>query len=327
MTQLISLFFIISIIAGTTIFRPATARTTSFHSRDQVSCTMCDACDNPCQPSPSPPPPSPPPAATTNCPPPPSPPLPASNPPPTPTTPSAPNVPYYPPPSPDGGGGGGGGGGSGGGGGYGYPTPPPPNPILPYFPFYYYNPPPAGQNSESDQLIINRNQISLTISLILLFLFGDKKGVCIKYLVLETKNISISTRIIFPSCLAPVTQMVKKYSITIRYLGGKSMLLTFYTRSAAEEFLNEKDVWKDYFEDLEIWKGQDIQYERVAWIRIHGIPIQLWNREVTDKYGGLFGEVVHNSEASVFRSSLAYDAIGIVVKSPTRINEVVEVKW
>ncbi|GJS84203.1 hypothetical protein Tco_0750744 [Tanacetum coccineum] len=93
---------------------------------DQVTCTMCNECENPCQPPPSPP---------SQPPPTPSPPPPQS------TTPSVPNLPYYSPPPPASGGG-------GGDGGYGYPTPPPPNPILPYFPFYYYNPPPpqiAGQ--------------------------------------------------------------------------------------------------------------------------------------------------------------------------------------
>ncbi|KAI3800912.1 hypothetical protein L1987_29012 [Smallanthus sonchifolius] len=54
------------------------------------SCTMCDECDNPCQPPPSPSPP--PPSADTNCPPPPSPPCSGGNSPPS--TPSVPNFPH-----------------------------------------------------------------------------------------------------------------------------------------------------------------------------------------------------------------------------------------
>ncbi|KAI3706861.1 hypothetical protein L6452_24887 [Arctium lappa] len=113
-------------------------------SKYQIECTMCAACDNPCnQPTLSPPPP-----------PPPSPPKPSP-----PTTPICP-----PPPSPTSGGGGG----SSGGGGYynpppptsqnpyytyppppynnNYPTPEPPNPIMPYFPYYYYSPPPPSSS-------------------------------------------------------------------------------------------------------------------------------------------------------------------------------------
>uniref|UniRef100_A0A1S4DQN2 Leucine-rich repeat extensin-like protein 3 n=1 Tax=Nicotiana tabacum TaxID=4097 RepID=A0A1S4DQN2_TOBAC len=117
-------------------------------AKDQIACTMCSSCDNPCQPIFSPPPPSP----LLPCPPPLSPPLPPPLPPPS-------DYNYPPPPSPpsscpgdcsqplsppyNGGGG-------RGDGNYVYPptnpsiypTPPPPNPIVPYFPFYYYNPPP-----------------------------------------------------------------------------------------------------------------------------------------------------------------------------------------
>ncbi|KAL7178240.1 hypothetical protein ACSBR2_031402 [Camellia fascicularis] len=109
-------------------------------SKYQIECTMCSACDNPCNdpspPPPSPPPPSPPPSTpSSNCPPPPSPPSSAtvySSPPP----PSQPTYSYSPPPP----------GGVIGGlyppPPYGnFPAPPPPNPIVQYFPFYYHSPP------------------------------------------------------------------------------------------------------------------------------------------------------------------------------------------
>ncbi|KAF7837762.1 leucine-rich repeat extensin-like protein 6 [Senna tora] len=104
-------------------------------SKEQIQCTMCSACENPCNQIPSPPPP----ASTTTCPPPPShsssggtgtyyysppPPPPSSSYDYSSPPPPAPTGAYYPPPN------------------YGnYPTPPPPNPIVPYFPFYFYSPP------------------------------------------------------------------------------------------------------------------------------------------------------------------------------------------
>ncbi|CAK9310146.1 unnamed protein product [Citrullus colocynthis] len=111
--------------------------------KDQVSCSMCSACDNPCQ---LPPPPPPPPVV--DCPPPPPPPsppppLPTSQCPPPPSPPSCDTCVYPSPPPPssvqpyppaDGG---------------QFPglAPPPPNPILPYFPYYYYTPPSASAKS------------------------------------------------------------------------------------------------------------------------------------------------------------------------------------
>lgn len=172
----LSFLFILSILVTN-----VTSRVTSL-SKDQVACTMCDVCDNPCQPPviiPSPPPP-PPPVIDTNCPPPPSQPQPQPPSQPQPTTPSVPTFAYYspPPPFPTGGSGGGGGGGyGGGGGGYSYPTmsTPPPNPIVPYYPYYYYNPPPSRDHrSASFGLEINpiyKIIFSLILSLEFLVLF------------------------------------------------------------------------------------------------------------------------------------------------------------
>ncbi|XP_041996838.1 leucine-rich repeat extensin-like protein 6 [Salvia splendens] len=132
---------------------PAPSLAATAITRDHIACTMCSSCDNPCQPIfsppppepvlsppppepvPSPPPPSPPPPYGVNCPPPPSPPCDGG----------CGGVYYYPPPPP-----------SGGGTYYpppnpsstDYPTPTPPNPIMPYFPFYYYNPPPSNPHTD-----------------------------------------------------------------------------------------------------------------------------------------------------------------------------------
>ncbi|XP_023004682.1 glyceraldehyde-3-phosphate dehydrogenase, testis-specific-like [Cucurbita maxima] len=99
-------------------------------AKDQVGCSMCSSCDNPCQ---LPPPPPPPP--TSQCPPPPPPPPPSCStcvhPSPTPPT----SVQPYQP--------------ADGGQFPGLAPPPPPNPILPYYPYYYYSPPTASGESVS----------------------------------------------------------------------------------------------------------------------------------------------------------------------------------
>ncbi|KAL3525512.1 hypothetical protein ACH5RR_013884 [Cinchona calisaya] len=112
-----------------------------------------------------PPPPPPPPPPTTNCPPPPSPSIPtiyAPPPPPSgsnyypppffyysppPPPPSGEYWPYNPPPYTD------------------YNAPPPPNPILPYFPYYYMNPPQPDNFSSATMLNIPSLVILCTIML------------------------------------------------------------------------------------------------------------------------------------------------------------------
>ncbi|XP_010268076.1 PREDICTED: leucine-rich repeat extensin-like protein 3 [Nelumbo nucifera] len=167
LTCLLGLFLILP-----ASFSPFTAATTvTATSKDQIECTMCSACDNPCHPIPSPPPPSPPPpslpppsppppSSVSECPPPPLPPSSDNNYPP----PLPPWQPGYPPGGP---------GGAIGGSVYPppagiYPRPPPPNPIVPYFPFYYHTPPGSPQFFSNS--IQSKAPIIFSTSLLLLLI-------------------------------------------------------------------------------------------------------------------------------------------------------------
>ncbi|XP_047317982.1 leucine-rich repeat extensin-like protein 3 [Impatiens glandulifera] len=134
-----SLAFLLAFLLPPTKPSPtSTTANTWIGSKYQIECTMCSACDDPCNPPAlySPPPPPPPPSnPPINYPPPPSPPTSTGNKYYSPPPPTA-NYYYYPPPNT---------------GSYYYyppppyvyfPRPPPPNPIVGYFPFYSHNPPP-----------------------------------------------------------------------------------------------------------------------------------------------------------------------------------------
>ncbi|KAE8009415.1 hypothetical protein FH972_005852 [Carpinus fangiana] len=119
----------------------STTNTTTV-SKDQIACTMCSECENPCPVPALPPPPPPPPEVLP--PPPPSPALPECPPPPT-RHPCPNNCYSDSPPS------------------SGSPWPPnsgtteplplaPPNPMVPYFPYYYYTPPGTATHSNSVHL-------------------------------------------------------------------------------------------------------------------------------------------------------------------------------
>lgn len=157
---LVLISFLVMSISTVASSRASKLETTS---KDQIECTMCAACENPCYQVPSPPPPSPPPpSSSANCPPPPSSGTTYYSPPP----PSQPTSTYYPPPA----------GGGGGGGafypppdGKNYPVPPPPNPIVPYFPFYYHTPPPGSIPSSSVQLITSYSIVIYSFISVALF--------------------------------------------------------------------------------------------------------------------------------------------------------------
>ncbi|KAF6173625.1 hypothetical protein GIB67_022984 [Kingdonia uniflora] len=154
------LFLLCFILISQTTSSLIPPKTITATHKDEISCTMCSACENPCQQPPSPPPPSPSPPPpqsdpTTNCPPPPSQPSSGTNY----YSPPPPKYIYSSPPPP----------GTAIGGLVNpppfsiYPGPPPPNPIVPYFPFYYHTPPPAMSNA----LQFNYNNPIVASSLII----------------------------------------------------------------------------------------------------------------------------------------------------------------
>uniref|UniRef100_A0A7C8YEW4 Uncharacterized protein n=1 Tax=Opuntia streptacantha TaxID=393608 RepID=A0A7C8YEW4_OPUST len=153
---------------------------------DQIVCTMCETCENPCRPpvpvSPPPPPPKPhcpppppPPPLMPECPPPPAPSSSGiyyfSPPPPPPAGYSAPTFTYLSPPPPPMSGDeyGGGKGGGRGSACVGYCIPSPPISFVPYFPNNDYDRPPLiiskAQPSSTTLKIINPVMTSLLILL------------------------------------------------------------------------------------------------------------------------------------------------------------------
>ncbi|KDP28218.1 hypothetical protein JCGZ_13989 [Jatropha curcas] len=99
------ILLILSLLLACTFSFTKSTTTVSAVYKDQMPCTMCYLCDNPCQPLASPPPPpipecppppSPPPPPLPECPPPP--PIPECPPPPSPPPPALPECP--PPPAP-----------------------------------------------------------------------------------------------------------------------------------------------------------------------------------------------------------------------------------
>ncbi|KAJ0780702.1 hypothetical protein HanPI659440_Chr06g0240731 [Helianthus annuus] len=63
----------------------------------------------------------------------------------------------------------------------------------------------------------------------------------------------------------------------------------------AREFLCQHDRWKDWFSHLDAWQGQSMPYERIAWLKVLRVPLNLVKEEVFRKIGQEFGNVLHVS--------------------------------
>ncbi|KAI3808928.1 hypothetical protein L1987_24891 [Smallanthus sonchifolius] len=116
--------------------------------------------------------------------------------------------------------------------------------------------------------------------------------------------------------------------VALRYVGGLRFLLTFPTHQEALDFLKEKEsVWKSWCTSLVIWRGQNYVFERIAWIRIFGVPPHLWEDGVFDTIASNFGRVMQSSDASTREGNLAFDTVAIMVDHGLTVNREAKIMW
>ncbi|PWA44295.1 nucleotide-binding alpha-beta plait domain-containing protein [Artemisia annua] len=115
--------------------------------------------------------------------------------------------------------------------------------------------------------------------------------------------------------------------MVITYIGGLSVLLKFKSDEKAYNFLTDKDVWCRWFSMLDRWNGQVLSFERIAWVKIQGVPLNLAENSVFDKVAACFGKVVHKAHMCPDDCNLSSTIVGILVGEGVRICDSVVVKW
>ncbi|KAJ0871292.1 putative RNA recognition motif domain, nucleotide-binding alpha-beta plait domain superfamily [Helianthus annuus] len=113
----------------------------------------------------------------------------------------------------------------------------------------------------------------------------------------------------------------------IQYLGGLSILITFLDEDSAKRFLESREVWGPWFSKLESWKGQSLPLERLAWLNLVGIPLQLLEEDVFVMIGERFGKVLHYPKSLDDDQDLSVVRVGILAGEVNRINEVLSLAW
>ncbi|KAJ0508473.1 hypothetical protein HanIR_Chr11g0517611 [Helianthus annuus] len=87
--------------------------------------------------------------------------------------------------------------------------------------------------------------------------------------------------------------------VSLSYLGGLSMLLKFVDEEPCAKFLLDHQLWKEWFLNLDQWNCQSLPFERLAWVRIQGVPMHLADNDVLNNIAEHFGKVVHGSQMEV----------------------------
>ncbi|KAF5797839.1 hypothetical protein HanRHA438_Chr07g0296081 [Helianthus annuus] len=115
--------------------------------------------------------------------------------------------------------------------------------------------------------------------------------------------------------------------VRIQFLGGLSVLISFSEEESASKFIDSRGLWGPWFSKLEAWKGQSLPLERVAWLKMHGIPLHLLDVEVLMQVGELFGKVLHTPKSVDEDLDLSFVTVGVLAGEAARIREMVTLNW
>ncbi|KAJ0508434.1 hypothetical protein HanPSC8_Chr11g0462851 [Helianthus annuus] len=115
--------------------------------------------------------------------------------------------------------------------------------------------------------------------------------------------------------------------VRLQYLGGLSIHISFKDEESARRFLDEKSIWGPWFSKLDTWNGQSLPRERVAWLKILGVPLHILDPGTIDQIGEMFGKVLYVPKMLEEEQDLSMSRVGILVGESFRVKEVVSLKW
>lgn len=118
------------------------------------------------------------------------------------------------------------------------------------------------------------------------------------------------------------------FDAAVSYVGGLAVMIIFKNNVQAQEFLSSKAVyWGKILEMAMLWKGQDIPFERIATLKVLGVPWMIRDAEVYDSIGSLFGKLAGPSEFSWGKLDNSIGVCYILTSNGGRIEEDMQVTW
>ncbi|KAK9050787.1 hypothetical protein SSX86_030244 [Deinandra increscens subsp. villosa] len=114
---------------------------------------------------------------------------------------------------------------------------------------------------------------------------------------------------------------------TVQYLGGLDLLISFDDPDMAALVFEAAKSDTTWFSSVCLWKGQSLSFERLAWLKVKGIPLHLFTNEVLNLVGGMFGRVVYKASKLESDPDLSFDYVGILVGDGKKLSEEVILEW
>ncbi|KAJ0883210.1 putative RNA recognition motif domain, nucleotide-binding alpha-beta plait domain superfamily [Helianthus annuus] len=115
--------------------------------------------------------------------------------------------------------------------------------------------------------------------------------------------------------------------VEIKYVGGLCVILVFPNRDAKMVFTANKNAWGIHVDLLEEWYGQTFTVPRIAWLKIHGVPLSLSCSKVFEDVATKFGSIIHSVTFPEEDGDLSVACVGILRSVSGRVNQKVILNW
>nr|KAJ0196777.1 hypothetical protein LSAT_V11C700381330 [Lactuca sativa] len=110
-----------------------------------------------------------------------------------------------------------------------------------------------------------------------------------------------------------------------KYMGGLRVAILFDSSKGAQEFVTDKCRWQEWFKWMTLGDQSDLCFERLAWLRITGVPLKYWDEDNFSRIASRFGKVICPFDNIHNRNDFSVGKVGIITACKKWINEEVEV--
>ncbi|KAJ0682025.1 putative RNA recognition motif domain, nucleotide-binding alpha-beta plait domain superfamily [Helianthus annuus] len=121
--------------------------------------------------------------------------------------------------------------------------------------------------------------------------------------------------------------VVARFTSLSALKNGVEVLISFSDATKAFDFVQAAVLHMDRFTNIALWEGQSLGFERLAWLKVQGIPLHLLTNEIIDSVGGLFGRIVHGATRSENDLDLSVEFVAVLVGDGKRISEEIVINW
>ncbi|CAH1415632.1 unnamed protein product [Lactuca virosa] len=116
-------------------------------------------------------------------------------------------------------------------------------------------------------------------------------------------------------------RMGVKHAYGMKYFGGLMAGIRFQSPSDVEEFLSKKNYWGIWFKDFKEGNTMEGVFDRIAWLKIVGLPVNLWNEETLSRIANEFDKVIEPVEILPSIQDLSLGNIYNLTENKKKIND------